>query len=271
MNLLKTLAAITLCAASLHSQAALYTFTQTLDSNGKPFDSGEYISMNLHGQEVREVHLDVKGEPGSTATIYINGQEGETKFLNTYRETRVWHLCSNSSFCQFSHVNEVRIQFGDIDPRVYSTTVIYEAETEMQIEYRTVFVEVPQKQVFSHSHSLQSMFDQLAEDLNRNRISRYNDFVDLGIEVTEELTYYSDKSTDSDASQHTGSNLERVITTLDCELSQKILREISKHDNFYRDLVRRIRTRLTVLREMSDRFNSEQCSPELLALYPKPR
>lgn len=230
--------------------AKTHTFQHILDDTGRQFNPGDFIIMNLSGQEVFEVNMDCKGYRGSRATLYIDGHEYETKRLHHWRDTYTWTFPSK-------HARKVEIYFSAVDPIVYSTSVQYEADFEIKIQTVIETVEVAQKQVAFKAKHLLAMIDNLFSRVEGN--PAVEGFVDESAILAEELVFYADKSLDSDASQFTNKNAIALIQTLDCPKSRRILRKIQKFTRKNRRLVREIRAEMTKLREMTDYFQLE-CS-----------
>jgi len=233
-----------------------FELTEVLDNNGRLFYPGDFIRINLSSVQLTEFSMDARGERNATATLYVNGRNMGTKRLGCYRSVYTWSL-------NYKWADNIVVRFGSVDPRVYSTTVRYNAPVEIrtQIQIQRVEVPVPVQNVYTTARLLSADLEELFTLLGN---TQYKEFIRNIYLAVYEADIYSGKSDDSDVSFLVHARLLDAFKLGDSDNAREIWNNIRYEFGNLRnqsretidDVVTRIRRSFIHLREMTDYFDT---------------
>lgn len=224
------------------------TITYTMDDTGRDFYPGDFININLGGQQVIDVTMDCRGESGAQAILLADGAHIETKSLTSYRQTYHWVVNSRP-------VSNLEIRFARVDPKVYTVTVRYRATVltreVVRIQVERIFI--PQRQVMMVTNRLFANMQTLSGQFV---IPGADPFILHSLELLDDLILLAQKSEDSDASFLTQKALKNFLDYADGVAGRGRWHRLALLGPAVSAQVRLVRGDLVLLREMADYFDS---------------
>lgn len=240
-----------------------------LSNNGKSFHSGDHLSFNLDGLKVTNVKLNASGYRDATVTLLADGRNyGTYRYYNRQFDPKAWEVSHYK--WNATPIYRLSLQFGDIDPQVYSVEIWYEPDTVVRTEIQVVEkrVEVAKKQVNEVAERLATNFNTLNKKYQGGKASRT--FLNRMQDLLWNLDAIAGKSRDSDASQYTAQYIQRVLLTGNCLKGREIIMSIGRRagDQY---TMRKILEDLWLLAEMHDFFPDERTCSQFTTNWPNSR